>query len=178
MGIDDCRTNFNNVSMILSAYYTAIGFEEDSAVRAVFQDALDRHVMRDPRARIPAITHQNAWYNFIWAARKALGPASDGPAFAAVHDAVCSLRQFPASQAHPARTPSADHEEFCVGRLDTSMSEQVIPVAERCPRRVLWWRNPYQRRDCEAEPWFITIPADYLLAYWMGRYYGFIAEDA
>ncbi len=177
VGPNDCMANFNNFSMLLSGYYTAIGFEEDPALRAVFQDALDQYVMRDPDARIPAITQQNAWFNFIWASRKALGPQSDGPAYDAVHDAICSLRQFPASQAQPEKTPSATHEEFCIGRLETSMSEDVIPVAERCPRRILWWRNPYQRRDCEAEPWMITSPGDYLLAYWMGRYYGFLGSE-
>ncbi len=179
VGIDDCKTNFNNVSMLLAGYHTAIWFERDPAVRALYQDALDRYVMRDPVARIPAITYGNAWYNFIWAANKALGPTTDGPALDAVEDAICSLRQFPASQARPTRRPSEDpdHPHFCDGRLGGSMAEHPIPVAERCPGTFLWWSSPFDRRDCAADPTVIESPADYLLAYWMGRYYGFIPAE-
>jgi hypothetical protein len=177
VGTDDCKINFNNVSMLLAGYHTAIWFERDPAVRAAFQDALDRYVMRDPNARIPAITYRNAWYNFIWAANKALGPGSDGPAHAAVEEAVCSLKQFPASQARPTRRPSEQYEHFCIDRLGGSMTEHVVPVADRCPRTFFWWSGPYDRRDCQADRSVVESPADYLLAYWMGRYYGFIPAE-
>jgi hypothetical protein len=49
-------------------------------------------------------------------------------------------------------------------------------VAERCPRKFLWWANPYDLDGCTANPRRIEPPTDYLLAYWMGRYYGFISE--
>jgi len=177
VGANDCSINFNNVSMLLAGYHTAIWYERDPAVRTVLQDALDRFVMRDPEARIPAITYRNAWYNFIWAANKALGPGSDGPAYQAVEEAICSLKQFPASKARPTRRPSELYEHFCTDRLDGSMTEHPIPVADRCPRTFLWWAGPYDRDDCEAAPWVLDGPGDYLLAYWMGRYYGFIPPE-
>ncbi len=177
VGLDHCQTNFNNISMLMTGFHTAIWLEEDPALRAALQEAFDLYVMRDRHSRIPAIVHQNSWYNFIWAAKKALGPESDGPAFDDVHDAICSLKQFPASQARPTRRPSETYPHFCDARLGRSFSEEVIPVAERCLRRFFWWSGTYRRRDCEAEPWIIESPADYLLAYWMGRYYGFIPPD-
>lgn len=177
VGIDDCKTNFNNVSMLIAGYHTMIWFEEDPELRATFQDAFDRYVMRDPNARIPAITYRNAWYDFIWAANKALGPSSDGPAYQAVEDAVCSLKQFPASQAVPGRRPSDLYPHFCDGRLGGSMTETPVPVADRCPSTFLWWGGGFDRNNCTASPFDLEQPGDYLVAYWMGRYYGFIPVE-
>jgi len=41
----------------------------------------------------------------------------------------------------------------------------------------MWWGNPYYPGDCTANPLTVVSPADYLVTYWMGRYYGFITED-
>ena len=126
-----------------------------------------------PRA---LIGQHNAWYNVMWASMKRLGPDSDGPAHQAVEDLVCSLRQFPASKARPTLDPGATYPHYCDGRLGGSQTEHPIPVAERCPSRFLWWGSPYGRSGCQAAPEQLKQPADYLLAYWMGRYFGFIPE--
>jgi len=40
----------------------------------------------------------------------------------------------------------------------------------------MWWRSRYDKERCDEVLWDISVPADYLLAYWMGRFYGFIRE--
>ena len=50
-------------------------------------------------------------------------------------------------------------------------------MADRCLDLFTWWGDPYGFDNCKANTRFIYAPIDYLLAYWMGRYYGFIAED-
>ena len=123
------------------------------------------------------LKQRNTWYDFVWAAQKRLGPGSDGPAYDAVEDGICSLKQFPASKMVPTRRPSDLYPHYCDGRLGGSMTEHPIPVADRCPRTFLWWSAPYSRENCVETPWMFRHPADYLLVYWTGRYYGFIGEE-
>ena len=113
----------------------------------------------------------------MWAATEPLPPGSDQPVRDAVHVAICGLKQFPTSKARPTLTPSAQYPHDCEGRLGGSQAAAPIPVADRCPHTFLWWASPYARQDCTAAPKHITMPADYLLTYWMGRYHGFIPED-
>ena len=184
VGDDGCRSNWNNLSMMFCAVPLLPWFEPDPAVRALASAAFDAELMR-PDHRIAAYKQGNAWWNFLWGAHKALGPDSDGPALEIVEDGICSLKQFPASQAGRDIDNFVDHDHYCFGRLHkeesgpehNSLAEDPIPVDERCPRTFLWWANPYNRRRCSANDAEIQQPGDYLLPYWMGRYYGFIPED-
>jgi len=51
-----------------------------------------------------------------------------------------------------------------------------VPVYLRCPRKFAWWAVPYEHQHCSENPRHISHPADYLMPYWMGRYFGFIGE--
>lgn len=170
LGPGGCQTNFNNVTMIISAYQVLLLAEEDPEMRQLVREALrDEVILADNR--IAAIHHANPWYSFLWAAFK---PDPDEPAFQAVEEAVCSLRQFPPTQQIFDIDIESLFPHYCTGRLDNSLAEHPIPVAHRCPREILFWRNPYERNTCAADPAFVRQPGDYLLPYWMGRYYGFI----
>ncbi len=120
------------------------------------------------------IHHTNPWYSFLWAAYK---PNPEEPALAAVEEAVCSLRQFSPTQQVFDMDNTALYPHHCTGRLDSTLAEHPVPVAHRCPREILFWRNPYQRQVCTAEPGFVRNPGDYLLGYWMGRYHGFLTPE-
>lgn len=172
---EGCKSNWNNMSMMMAAFHVLIWFDHDPETRKLFQDAMDREIMRadNPRAMI---LNRNAWYNFIWASQKTLGPGSDGPAYEAVKDAVCGLRQFPARKHPVTRDSFATYPHDCDGRLDESLTNVPIPVAERCLGTFLWWGNPYRREQCTENLTTILQPGDYLLAYWMGRYFGFVQE--
>lgn len=176
VGDEGCKSNFNNFSMVMTYLFDLLWFEHEPDLHRHIQGVLDTGVMRadSPRA---LIGQGNAWYNFMWAALKQLGPDSDGPAHDAVHDALCSLRQFAASQHQTAKDPGADYPHYCDGRLGGSQTEHPIPVAERCVSTFLWWSSPYNRSACVEDPNSIRQPGDYLLAYWMGRYFGFIPDD-
>ncbi|NOZ00613.1 MAG: hypothetical protein GXP54_01825 [Deltaproteobacteria bacterium] len=171
-----CKSNFNNYSMVMTYIYNLLWFEHDPAVRGIMQDVFDTEVMRfnSPRA---LIVQKNAWFNFMWAALKRLGPGSDGPDFQAVEDAVCSLREFPASKHLQAHNTYDKYQHFCEGRLGGSQTEFPIPVAERCVHKFLWWGGPYSREKCNEVDYDVHFPGDYLLTYWMGRYFGFISKD-
>ncbi len=168
-----CRANWNNMSMALASLNAWLSVETDPEMARVVRQVLDEDVMRYDNTRAMIVQH-NPWWNFIWARDKALGPESDGPALEPVREGICALRQVPATRGQVARDPSADHPTVCMGRLDESLTDVPLRPDERCPKSFLFWFNPYDLATCSDQPERLQQPGDYLLPYWMGRYYGFI----
>lgn len=178
VGQGSCTSNWNNHSMHMASLHNLIWYERDPDLRTEYQNSLELDVFNPPDTPRALITHHNAWYDFIYAAHKHLGPESSGPAYAVVEDAVCMLRQFPASKMPVDLTcpPETCVLSNCTNRFGNPIIENAREVHERCIRGFLWWTWPYSPDDCTAQPQKILSPTDYLLAYWMGRYYGFITE--
>jgi hypothetical protein len=176
LGDDACRSNWNNFSMVFSMLHVLLMLERDPGTRRIIQDVLDTEVYRHGSVKDLAV-QGNPWFNIMWAASKTLGPDSDGPAIQAVDDAICALKQFPASKRSEARDSASLYPHYCEDRLGKSLAEHVVPVSQRCPATFLWWGNPYSRQTCAENHMHMRVPGDYLLAYWMGRYYGMIGED-
>lgn len=178
VGAGNCSTNWNNISMHFCSLHNLIWFERDPATRQAVQAHLEE-IFDPPAGTAKAIRDQNnAWFDFTYAALKQLGPGSTGPAYEAVENGVCMLRQFPTRKHHRAVTCPPDRcQPVCTGRLGEDLSDYARPVTERCIRQFVWWANPYDIRNCEENLRRIEPPTDFLLAYWMGRYYGFIPED-
>jgi hypothetical protein len=171
-----CGSNWNNISMLSANFHHLLWHEHDPARRAVLETAFDVELMRHPGGRA-AIDQKNAWFDILWASQKRLGADSDGPAFAAVEDAVCQLRQFPASNHVVARDTTVLAAEACLGRSGESLAAAPFDTADRCAATFVWWQNPYERRVCAEEPALVKQPTGYLLAYWMARYYGFVTAS-
>jgi hypothetical protein len=163
--------------MVLCALHNLAWFEQDPEIREIVQRVFDQNFMREAGQTRPLIDQRNPWYNFTWAAFKRLGPNSDGPALDAVNDGICSLKQFPASKQRRTADSEAKYPHFCDTRLNGSAAEFVIPLPDRCTATFEWWGDPYRRRSCTGSDLEISQPGDYLLPYWMGRYFGFISED-
>jgi len=173
-----CMSNWNGFAMHMMSLHTLLLHEQDPRVRVAAQQALQYDLFEPDGVDRPLAEQHNALYNFIFAADKALGPGSDGPAYDEVEDAICMLKQFPASQ--HVRTMSCTGPgcvEVCSDRLDKPLTDYPRPMAERCMSTFVWWGSPYTLKECTEDPRNIKPPADYLLAYWMGRYYGFIDES-
>ena len=175
IGSEGCKSNWNNFSMIFSAWYILLQYEFDPAARALLQSKLDTELMRANQSKA-LIAQKNPWFNFMWATTKKLGPNSDGPALQAVEEAICTLKQFPATKTPRARNNNEDYEHYCDDRLDHSLTEDPVAMNDRCLSTFQWWANPYRRNECGRNDRVFIVPGDYLLAYWMGRYYGFIKE--
>ena len=172
-GPDGCESNWNNISMLLASFHHLLWARDDVAI---WRDAFVREVAAPPVTRGPIAQH-NAWYQIMWAAQKPLGPDTDGPAFAAVEDAVCQLRQFPRSNHTVARDTTVLASHSCSDRFDRSLAAQPFEIADRCAATFAYWGNPYERYTCTDEPTLIQQPSGFLLPYWMGRYYGFISAS-
>jgi hypothetical protein len=57
------------------------------------------------------------------------------------------------------------------------MIETPLEAADRCMKTIMWWASPYDIPHCEENEREIKAPTDFLLPYWMGRYYGYIDEQ-
>jgi hypothetical protein len=173
-----CMSNWNNFSMHMLSLQTLLLLEKDPALREVIQAALDQDLWNNPSTDFPPRVQHNAFWDFIYAASKKLGPGSDGPALDAVEDAFCMLRQFPPTQAdRSVQCPPDKCTPVCEDRFDRPMTNYARTAAERCAATFVWWGSPYSTAECEGNARVIRQPAGYLLPYWMGRYYGFIAEN-
>lgn len=174
-----CKSNWNNYSMYMLSLHGLLWGERDPEVRAKVQAVMDREAWLPPGDPRPLSEQNNAFFDFIYAAGKALGPGSNGRAFDAVRNGICMLRQFPATKIQKALECAPEKcVEVCKDRFDEPMTDYPRPVAERCSRRFLWWASPYTADGCTANDRFVHGPADYLVAYWMGRYYGFIDPES
>lgn len=170
-----CKSNWNNISMALTSYQGMLWFERDPEVLALARTALDEGIFRaeDPMA---LKVEKNPWYTFLWASSTGVGP-EDPVAQAAMEDALCALARFPASRAQEALNATELYETACTSRLGNPFAAEIVPPEHRCPTKMLWWFPPYKLDQCDARPERVFHPTDYLLAYWMGRFHGYISPE-
>ncbi|MEW6201474.1 MAG: hypothetical protein AB1546_05840 [bacterium] len=177
VGDEGCKSNYNNTSMHMLSLHNLIWYERDPVYKETYQRSLDVDIYRadEPRA---VGKQNNAFFDFIWASQKKLGPNSDGPAYDAVKNGIRLLRRFPARKhQNDVNCPAEKCPPYCVDRFGNPTSNYARLTDERCTTLFLWWNDPYSLWNCKLNKRIIQPPADYLLAYWMGRYYGFITES-
>lgn len=178
---DACKSNWNNFAMMWLGMFQFVWYEHDPALRALAQDIYENKMFYYEGNDRQMANQKNAGWSILYAGMKAMGPDSSGPDHDAVRDAMCGLRQFPESKTSPEiHVGEADYptDWDCQSRFPTEyLTFDPVPVYERCPRTFLWWANPYEHQNCDANPQLVFQPADYLLPYWAARYFGFLGED-
>lgn len=174
--LQGCDTNHDSLSMAMFAAANLIWFEGDTELRRLYQRAMhDRLMTGDPAGRDPVL-QANPIYNFMYAAffdpdaEDATDPAS------LVRDAVCTLREFAPTNEHRGMD-TTHYPEFCSGERHGSQTETPVPWRERDSDIFVFWFSPYERSVSGADPLRLEPPGDYLLAYWMGRYFGFVGPQ-
>src|SRR5690606_1620200 len=162
-------------SMYMLSLHGLLWDETDPEIANKARAVLESEMWHPENEQRPLSEQNNAFFDFIYAAGKALGPGTSKPAHDAVKNGICMLRQFPAHKLQAAvECPASQCVEVCKDRFDQPMTDYPRPIAERCLARFVWWGSPYTTSGCSANERFVYSPADYLVAYWMGRYYGFI----
>jgi len=175
VGLDlDCGTNWNNHNMAQLAVYALLRMETDPARQAAYRTALRDQLWAadDPR---PMSAQQNSLYTFFYLVNRE--PADPWPAEAA-RAALCVLQRFPAEKFHHATDTIDRYPEVCRDRSDDPLTDVVVPIDETGMDNFLWIRNPYELEREPEDRQHVDSPEDFLLAYWLGRYYGFIAPPA
>jgi len=170
--------NFDNNSMHMLSLHNLIWFERDPALREIYQKSLDEDVFRTKGQKRALIFGNNAFYDFIFASQKKLGPDSDGPAYDVVKNGIEMLRQLPIPYRREYKiAPPEKSKNDCLSRSGENQSAVAFTTGERCPDFFNSWYNPYVIENCKKNYRIVLQPNDFLLPYWMGRYYGFISAD-
>lgn len=178
LGDKGCLMNYDNVSMHMLSMHNLIWFEHDPALREAYQRSLDEDVFRPKNQPRALMYHNSVFFDFIFASQKRLGSGSDGPAYDVVSNGIAMLKQFPTRYHYEDISPSTEkNKPFCKSRFNEDLSEFAHTPAERCPDNVMFWGDPYNMYSCTHNRRVIVAPTDYLLPYWMGRYYGFITAE-
>jgi hypothetical protein len=120
----------------------------------------------------PAVAdHKNVWFAFVYAALAST--QADLEAVIASH--VEQLAGFPAA---PNRARAIDVQaDYPASTECDGLAATAVDVNQRIPATFIWERQPWGMVD-PGHPTHVYGGIDYLLAYWFGRYAGFIADDA
>lgn len=115
--------------------------------------------------RTATATHQNAHFDII-------DHALHGPNAARDADAVAALQAW-------LQRPRTDIFVDWRNKIPACAANEAcnpLPIAERPPSDFLWQLDPYQLSG-GGQGIIETAGIDYILPYWMGRYYGVIPPD-
>ena len=146
---DDSYFKFN---LDYITYYNLIRLETNASARGLYQQAYD--ILRDHTA-----SHQNAIFN-------AVDLALAGPNAARDPQTLSLLDQW-------LQRPRRDVPVDLNGKVAKCGSQacQPVPVPLRPTTDYIWQRNPFQLVS-QGEGKSETAGIDYILPYWMARYYG------
>lgn len=152
---DDSYFKFSLDTMNL---YTLI-HGESSDFKAIYQKAYD--VLRNHTD-----DQDNAFFNMIDYAINGANPTRDAGSRDMLDQWLLRMR----------RDPYFDHTGKYPSCGIPGMACQPIPIVDRAATDFIWQRSPYQLAG-GADGLIETAGIDYILPYWMGRYYGVIAPD-
>ena len=174
--------NYDNVNMALLNYLILMFSEGDPALRANYRHSFLANTKGPDASGQDHWAELNPHWNFLMTALLEAGDAATfGPlidearAVALVGDGICTLQAFPETNIQVARD-TTNHPETCVSDRHGSLTDQPVPIEERCASLFGWWGSPYERQVCGADPTQAMIPSGYLLPYWSGRYFGFLTD--
>ena len=175
-GLDlDCKTNWNNHNMLELAYYSLIRMEQDPVLRQIYWDAYKRYVWDadDPR---PMRIQKNTLFTFFYLANM---PEGEEFPKEEAREAICTMKRFPEEKSHHAVDTLSKYKTVCTDRSGEPMAsvQDFIPIDEDSMDNYYWNRNPWKLKKEEENRRIVEFPEDYLVAYWMGRYFGFISEE-
>ena len=136
----------------------------------VRQERLRQEILRDALWAEVA-EHKNVFFALIYGSQAPL--EDDVPAVLDEHVAQLALFPTAPNWASPRDLRGIYPESTqCPG-----ISAVAVNVDERVPATFVWERHPWKLYD-PGTPNQMYPGIDYLLAYWMGRFYGFIEDDA
>jgi hypothetical protein len=166
-------------NMAFMNYYHLIRYETDPTLLSMYQYAIRDHWKYER-------LEKNAFTNFVYGAcardktrTDQWGTVDLSPPLSCYEDAVDTLKRYPLdliewpmSNAH--RTdlvPMGADDSAVIGhRVDG----YIFPIDER---QEIYWDWNYWRLSYKGDGTTLRPPHHYLLAYYMGRYHGFIAEE-
>jgi len=174
----DCQTSYDNIDMVFHAAYPLMRRETDPDLAARLEKVLEVGIWERPEPHLDPPVHQSTHSLYIFMYGALAQPSPDDEVFmVALDDALCTLRRLPQDRSS-VDVAAGLQEEACINRLGRPNAAEIIPVEERSFDNYIWRLDPYEIPEAQkGVPGMVHSPDDYLLAYWMGRYYGYISED-
>ena len=176
--LKDCQQNYDNFDMTYQAIYPLLRREDDPILQQRLVDVLRKNMFHtdNPEHQSVAVIG-NAMLTFIYAALTCDGPEDDPVLRQAVQDAVCKLQSFPPVK-YDRYLPAGTQTEICRNRLDQPVAAEPIPLEEYYLDHYLWRMDFFEIQPERAENRsHVFSPEDFLIAYWLGRFHGFIEAD-
>lgn len=167
-----CWDKYYGLNIVWEPIYNLLTLEDDANLRASFQ----RDVVQAKLWEL-AKEHKNVFFSYIWASQ------APTPQQAMVDGANAQLAQFPAPphiERHVDNTKLLvdGHPKYQEDLPNCPNNATVaIDVGDRRAGDFIWQRNPFVLRHT-GRPLHVYPGSDYLLPYWMGRYHGFLQDDA
>ena len=177
--LPSCQENYDNFDMCYQAMYPLLRREQDSGLKRRLVG-----VVRDGMFHTDNPRHQslapigNSMFTFQYGALVGDGPEDDPVLADAIDRAICTLKLFPATK-FEREIPVGAQEEVCSSRLSNPRAAEPIPLSEYYFDFYLWRLDFFEivTQPREEDRRFIWSPEDYLIAYWLGRYHGFISDQ-
>ena len=173
----DCKTSYDNIDMIFHAIFPLLRRETNPDVRKRLLDKLNVGIWVPEEGNEPPLHEStHALYIFLYGALAE--PSPDDPVFRqAVEDSVCTLYRLELDR-FDKTTVQGEQEVACINRLGDPNAATIIPLEERYYDNYVWRLDPYEiPQDRQGVEGLLFSPEDYLLAYWVGRYFGYLNEE-
>jgi len=178
MYMPNCQTSYDNIDMVFQAIYPLLRRESEPDLLERLHALLEVGIWKPEDPGIAPAVHQSTHSLYIFMYGALASPTPDDPLFyKAVGDAVCSLYRLEQDR-HDKTTVQGMQEVECINRLGDPNAAEIIPIEERYYDNYVWRLDPYEiPKDHTGTPNLVHSPEDYLLSYWMGRYFGYITEE-
>ena len=175
--LENCQENFNNFLMAFLSMHTLVRLETDPELSTVMAEVFRSKMWTWPGHDYPAAEQMNPVFTFLYAGGMAATP-DDGELAASVESAVCNLKRFPGSKVALEVAAGDPALEVCKSRGGHPRAADPFLVDERYLDNFVWRLDPYEipKASTGGDGTHVWSPEDYLLPYWMGRYFGYITE--
>jgi hypothetical protein len=160
-----CGESYFGLNIVFMPMFNWVRLEDNPTRKSY----LKTDILRD-RFWSAVQNHKNVFFAYLFASQA--NPA-DTANVLTVHNAQLSQFPPPPYTAIPVDNTGLYAENpSCPG-----LSSVAIDVQHRIPAGFIWERNPWTLTDPGAD--YLVFPGiDYLISYWMGRYFGFLRDDA
>ncbi len=176
--MDSCQTNYDHFDMVLQALYPLMRFETDAGLLERLSAVLEVGVWEPADAKLDQPLYLSTHSLYIYMYGGLANPATDDEVFrAALEDSACSMVALPQHRAQHA-VAAGTQEVACLNRHGKPNTFEPVPLLQRNFDNYVWRFDPREIPTEEAaNPHHIHSADDYLSAYWLGRYHGYISPE-